>query len=403
MGCQSRKGELLSDDVNRRDKMLMELLEIKQAERNSLRQKSRIKWAHEGDENTKFFHTLLNKKSQKQNIRGLIWNEVWSNEPEVIKSAAFNHFIDRFKEPNNHMPKFHSSLFQKLDRCEINFLEDPINMEEIKLAVWSCSSSKSLGPNGLNFKLIKRYWELFKDNFFKCVNHFENIGMLTKGCNASFIVLIPKNLDPPEMGDYRPISLIGCVYKVISKVLSSRLAKFAKKEGIELLLIKVDFEKAFNDSVSVLVNGSPTDEFQMERGIRQGDPLSSFLFLLVAEALQVLILEACNKGVFTGLFLDNDGSNVSFLQYADDALFFREWSYSNASNLIRILGYFQDTSRLCINLSKSRLYGIWVDPAQVKIIANAINCVHEKLPFVYLGLPVGSNMRKGQSWNGVTE
>ncbi|GJV10079.1 putative RNA-directed DNA polymerase, partial [Tanacetum coccineum] len=297
------------------------------------------------------------------------------------------------------MPKFRSSVFQKLDRCEIDFLEAPINMEEIKLAVWSCSSSKSLGPNGLNFKLIKRYWELFKDNFFKSVNHFENIGMLAKGCNASFIVLIPKNLDPPEMGDYRPISLIECVYKVISKVLSSRLAKvihklirpnrtafiawrqildgclianeivkFAKKEGIELLLIKVDFEKAFDNSVLVLVNGSPTDEFQMERGIRQGDPLSSLLFLLVAEALQVLILEACNKGVFTGLFLDNDGSNVSLLQYADDAL----------------------------------LYGVGVDPAQVKIIFNAINCVHEKLPFVYLGLPVGSNMRKGQSWNGVT-
>ncbi|GJW58352.1 RNA-directed DNA polymerase, eukaryota, reverse transcriptase zinc-binding domain protein [Tanacetum coccineum] len=96
----------------------------------------------------------------------------------------------------------------------------------------------------------------------------------------------------------------------------------------------------------------------MERGIRQGDPLSPFLFLLVAEALQVFILEACTKGVFTGLFLDNDGSNISLLQYADDALFFGEWSYSNASNLIRILGYFQDASGLCINLSKSRFYGI---------------------------------------------
>ncbi|GKA19575.1 RNA-directed DNA polymerase, eukaryota [Tanacetum coccineum] len=340
MGRHSRKGELLSDDVKRRDKMLMELLEIEQAERNS--------------------------------------------------------------------------SFQKIDRCDSELLEAPINMEEIKLAVWSCSSCKSPGPDGLNFKLIKRYWKLFKDNFFKCINHFENTGMLTKGCNASFIVLIPKNLDPLEMGDYRPISLIVCVYKVISKVLSSRLAKvihklimpnqtafiagrqildgclianeivkFAKKEGIELLLFKVDFEKAFDSinwkfmfdvmrqmgfgskwckwikaclssaSVSVLVNGSPTDKFQMERGIRQGDPLSPFLFLLVAEALQVLILEACNKSVSTGLFLDNDGSNVSLLQ----------------------------------------LYGVGVDPAQVEIVANAINYVHDKLPFVYLGIPIGSNMR----------
>nr|GEV73495.1 RNA-directed DNA polymerase, eukaryota [Tanacetum cinerariifolium] len=187
--AEAERGELLSDDVNRRDKMLMKLLEIEQAERNSLRQKSRIKWALERDENTKFFHTLLNKKRRKQNIRGLIWNGVWSNEPEVIKSVVFSHFADRFKEPNNHRPKFRSSLFQILDSCDSEFLEAPINMEEIKLAVWSFSSSKSLGPDGLNFKLIKRYWEIFKVDFFKCVNHFENTEMLAKGCNASIIVL----------------------------------------------------------------------------------------------------------------------------------------------------------------------------------------------------------------------
>ena len=115
----------------------------------------------------------------------------------------------------------------------------------------------------------------------------------------------------------------------------------------------------------------------------QGDHLSPFLFLIIAEALQVLVLEACNKGVFKGLFLENDGSNVSLLQYADDALFFGEWSF--ASNLIRILGYFQEASGLCINLSKSMIYGVGVDPAEVEIVANTINCVHDNLPFCLFG------------------
>ena len=75
-------------------------------------------------------------------------------------------------------------------------------------------------------------------------------------------------------------------------------------------------------TISVLVNGSPTKEFRIERGLRQGDPLSPFLFIIVAEALQVSILDACDKGIYNGLSLANDGSNLSLLQYADDALFF---------------------------------------------------------------------------------
>lgn len=64
----------------------------------------------------------------------------------------------------------------------------------------------------------------------------------------------------------------------------------------------------------------------MEKGLRQGDPLSPFLFLLVAEALQVMILDACDKNIFRGVRLYSDNSNLSLLQFADDALFFGAWS-----------------------------------------------------------------------------
>lgn len=89
-----------------------------------------------------------------------------------------------------------------------------------------------------------------------------------------------------------------------------------------------------------MFNGSPTEEFRTERGLRQGDPLSPFLFLIVAEALQVVTIEACSKGFFLGLSLSNEGYNISLLQYADDALFFGEWSLSNAQNLVLLLRCF---------------------------------------------------------------
>ncbi|GJW80372.1 RNA-directed DNA polymerase, eukaryota [Tanacetum coccineum] len=213
----------------------------------------------------------------------------------------------------------------------------------------------------------------------------------------------------------RDVSNIGCVYKVISKILASRLAKvissvigpnqtaFISDKQIldgclianeiirmtsiknhKLLLFKVDFEKAFDSvswsflqdvmlqmgfgikwrkwiqaclssaSILVLINGSPSNEFKMERGLRQGDPLSPFLFLLVVEALQISILEVCSKGFFKGIYLANSGANLSLLQYADDARFFGEWSRLNAKNLISILKCFELALGLKINFSKSR-------------------------------------------------
>ncbi|GJZ76785.1 putative RNA-directed DNA polymerase [Tanacetum coccineum] len=290
--------------------------------------------------------------------------------------------------------------------------------------------SKSPGPDGFNFNFIKAYWEVLKFDFFECIKHFETFGKLESGCNPSFIVLIPKKIDPLGFSDYRPISLIGCVYKVISKVLSLRLAKviptvispnqtaflagrqildgslianeiihMAKIENHDLLLFKVDFKKAFDSvsSISVLINGSPSNEFKMERGLRQGDPLSPFLFHLVAEALQVSIIEACNKGLFKGVYLAEDGSNVSLLQYADDALFFGKWS----RYLILILKCFEEASGLKVNLSKSIIFGVGVGLDEVEAMASSLNCSHDNLPFMYLGLPVGKSMNFCDGWSEV--
>ncbi|GJZ49469.1 Orf y [Tanacetum coccineum] len=136
------------------------------------------------------------------------------------------------------------------------------------------------GLDGFNFAFITKSWDVIKDDFWNCIRHFESTGGLCNGCNPSFIVLVPKKKDPLGFSDYRPISLIGCVYKVISKMLASRLAKvigsvigpnqlasiegrhildgylvaneiirMAALENHKLLLFKVDFEKAF-DSVN---------------------------------------------------------------------------------------------------------------------------------------------------------
>lgn len=121
----------------------------------------------------------------------------------------------------------------------------------------------------------------------------------------------------------------------------------------------------------------------------------------MVEALQVTILEACEKGFYKGLYLSESGTNVSLLQYADDAFFFGDWSRLNATNLIHILECFELASGLKINISKRRIIGIGVPTNEVEFMAASLGCSHESLPFTYLGLPVGKKMRVCDGWNEV--
>ncbi|GKB89145.1 reverse transcriptase domain, reverse transcriptase zinc-binding domain protein, partial [Tanacetum coccineum] len=96
-----------------------------------------------------------------------------------------------------------------------------------------------------------------------------------------------------------------------------------------------------------------------------------------------------------------DGSNISLLQYADDALFFGKWSRLNARNLIVILKCFEEASGLKVNLSKSKLYGVGVSIEEVKAVASSLCCINDSLPFIYLGLPVGKKMHLSDGWGEV--
>lgn len=92
---------------------------------------------------------------------------------------------------------------------------------------------------------------------------------------------------------------------------------------------------------------------------------------------------------------------MSLLQYADDALFFGEWSRTNVKNLIDILKCFEKDSGLKVNISRSRVIGVGVPSNEVEAVAASLGCTHDSLSFIYLGLPVGKRMRYCDGWNVV--
>ncbi|KAJ9557688.1 hypothetical protein OSB04_012302 [Centaurea solstitialis] len=254
------------------------------------------------------------------------------------------------------------------------------------------------------------------------------------GSNSSFITFVPKVNDPLSLSDYRPINLIGCISKVISKVLEERLKQvmdtiistsqtaFLKGRSIlngplivnEIYMGQEAKEKnltmGFGEKwrawinglisttkCSVLINGAPTKEFRMEKGVRPGYSLTPFLFIIAAEGLNIAFREAQCKNHFKGVSFNNLEADVSLLQYADDAIILGEWDPRNTRNLVRILTCFELCSSLKVNLSKSRLMGVSVSNVETRSLARWLKCKEGTIPFNYLGLPVGGNMTRSLS------
>ncbi|GKC42947.1 reverse transcriptase domain, reverse transcriptase zinc-binding domain protein, partial [Tanacetum coccineum] len=257
---------------------------------NMLKQKIRVTWDVEGDENSKFFHSMIKRRNNKSNIRGLMVDGICSEKKEIWD------------------------------------------------AISCCGGEKTPGPDGFNFKFIKRFWSIFRP---------DKVGKMVLG----------------NKGDIEELSA----------------------------------------STSILVNGSPTDDFRLEHGIWQGDPFLPFLFIIAAEGLNARVREAISKGLFKGISIGDDDVVVSHLQYADDTVFFGEWNVENARVLMCILKCFEEVSRLKVNLNKSRVYGVGVSQNEIEGMARWMGCCVGEFPFTYLGLPIGLNMKRVSAWRPVVE
>ncbi|CAJ2651419.1 unnamed protein product [Trifolium pratense] len=154
--------------------------------------------------------------------------------------------------------------------------------------------------------------------------------------------------------------------------------------------------------MSILVNGSPTEDFKVGRGLRQGDPSSPFLFLIVAEGLASMMKKAVDVGRFRG-FKVNANLHFQLLQFADDTIIMREGSWESFWTIKSMLRGFELVSGLKINFVKSKLYGINVGARILEAVASFLACNMATIPFKFLGIPVGANPRRRETWKPVVE
>jgi hypothetical protein len=114
-------------------------------------------------------------------------------------------------------------LFKRLTLVEYGSLTSPFLEAEVKATVWDCDNFKSPGPDGINFGFFKDFWVDLKGDVMRFISEFHRNGKLTKGLNSTFIALIPKMDSPQRLNDFRHISLVGSLCKILVKVLANRL------------------------------------------------------------------------------------------------------------------------------------------------------------------------------------
>ncbi|GKV32262.1 hypothetical protein SLEP1_g40879 [Rubroshorea leprosula] len=218
-----------------------------------LQQKSRKTWLMLGDANTRFFHNCVKGRWRRNEINSVQVNGAQIVEARQMKEEISSFFEQLYKEEKQERPRLDGVVFQQISQDDNETLIAPSSEEEIKEAIRDCDSSKALGLDGFNFKFVKDQWEVIKEDVIQFLQEFQEKSKLVKGLNTSFIALVPKVDNPQKIEEYRPISLIGVVYKILAKILANCLKKVldtvaeeAKEKKKKAFLFKIDFEKAYD-------------------------------------------------------------------------------------------------------------------------------------------------------------
>nr|GEW45912.1 RNA-directed DNA polymerase, eukaryota, reverse transcriptase zinc-binding domain protein [Tanacetum cinerariifolium] len=340
--------------INERTSLLKDLLDLNKRHSLDMAQKAKIQWAIEGDENSKYFHGIINKKRSQLAIRGMLADGEWIEDPFKVKNEFLNHFSNRFSMPTGPNISFVSHMFKKISQDQNDDLESEVTYDEIKKAIWDCGTNKSPGPGGFIFDFIRKYWKVIQQDVVNAVKEFFSSCKFPPGSNSLFIALIPKLLEAKMMKDFRPISLIGSFYKIVAKILASRLSM------------------VIHDLISEIQTA-----FIAKCQILDGP----FIFNELISWCKYHKIKAMNfKSDFKKSF-DSDKANVI--------------------TIVNMLKCFYLASGLKINIHKSKIMGIGTSHEEVDSAARIIGCNTFSLPFNYLGVKVGSSSSRRKFWDEV--
>lgn len=298
-----------------------------------------------------------------------------------------------------------------------NSLTRPVSADEIKCAAFSVNGSSAPGEDCLTGIFYQKFWHIVGPSLIEEISEFFQTSIIPDGWNHTQLSLLPKIVNPTKVQDMRPIRLCSVQYKIVSKILCNRLKpvlpkvisdtqgafvsgrlisdniiiahemihgpRTSEKIVEEWMAIKTDMSKAYDRvewnflevlmekmgfdrvwirwimacvttvSFSVLLNGNSHGYIRPERGIRQGDPLSPFLFIMCAEALVSCLNSSEVAGRLNGIKLSASCPSVHHLLFADDSLLLCKANLEEAQEILDCLRLYGEASGQVVNLDKS--------------------------------------------------
>lgn len=396
-----------------------ELKEIEQEAANKIIFRSKCRWARLGEKPTKYFLNLEKQRS-KDNVLSTIVNDEGkelNNHKDILEECrAF--YEGLYAEDQNNLSSIDQVMevitdleHPVLSEISRDQLDAPFSIEELRKAASKLNKGKSPGSDGLPPEFYSAFWAPLSPFLHNSFLHSVNEGKLSAGQRRGIITLIPKkDVDRRRVANWRPITLLNCDYKILTKAIALRLQRhipslihpdqtgFMQRRCIgdnirvvedavntisgdnsSGLVVALDFSKAFdsvrwdmiyaalrffgfgenfialvqllfNDIETAIINAGTTSRFfKPSRGIRQGCCASPYLFNLVVEVLAILI--RANEDI-RGIKMHQ--TRIKLSQFADDLTCFLE-DRTALTPLLDTLKNFANWSGLQINKEKSQL------------------------------------------------
>ena len=198
-------------------------------EESHWRQLSREVWLKEGDKHTGFFHRMANAHRNNNSLDRVKIDGVWLLEEQEVREGIANAYQQMLSEDLGWKADIGRIQLNQISQQEAENLEIPFYENEIQSALMKMNGDKAPGPDGFTMAFWQSSWDFVKEEVLEMFKEFHEQGSFLKSLNNTFLVLIPKKGGAVDLGDFRPISLLGRLYKLMAKVLANRLKRVLNK------------------------------------------------------------------------------------------------------------------------------------------------------------------------------